>query len=306
MNNVEEQLAQEVYFLKYKYSSVVNLSKKLEILYNSLVDKLSIEEITPAKLDSIFVFIDKQYDLIFKETEGLSEEELLALTALFIVSEGKLLGTTFKKSLVGDLVSYNKDIVLGYKLSDMIMSVKGNSKAKLKNIIKANVNAKEDIKKYKSDMKNVSVNYSSDKVFTALSTYSKFLREKTRNVVEKKSALTGWISLAVLDGKTSAICVSLNKEIYTIDKYKVRSNIPNLPPRHFNCRSVVIRTTDMKRDLIDSGITFNSFLKSNSKVGVNLLGKKKYDLFIKGDYDIKSFISGDGNWFTLKELEKIL
>jgi hypothetical protein len=47
--------------------------------------------------------------------------------------------------------------------------------------------------------------------------------------------IQGWISIAVLDNRTSAICASLHNEYYPKSKYKNRFEVPNPPPRHPNC-----------------------------------------------------------------------
>jgi len=300
MKDIDDQIKQEAYFLKYKFKLLSDINKKYNLLYLEILGMIENESnFNNSKLNKLFLYIDTEYKKIEEESQKLSEEELLLISALFIKSESKLIDKKLSKDIIK--IDFKKDIVLGYNLNEMIVSNSNRSKYNLKKIIKSNVLANNELKNYKKDIKS-SVDKISFGLMTILNTYSKYNRESVRNEVDNN----GWISLAVLDSKTSSICIKLNKEIYPKKKYSSRGDIPNLPPRHFNCRSVVVRTTEKNLEEVKNGVSFTDYIKRNKVDGEKLLGKQRYKLFMESRYDIKEFISDNGQYFTLKELESIL
>ncbi len=123
-------------------------------------------------------------------------------------------------------------------------------------------------------------------------------RAAAREVIEarrdKKYKIDGWYSVAILDRKTSAICVSLHGKYYSKAEYKTRDSIPNAPPRHINCRSVLIRQevgTELQVQTADE------FLQANEEAGKGILGKKKYAIYKESGKSITSFLREDGASF---------
>jgi hypothetical protein len=49
-----------------------------------------------------------------------------------------------------------------------------------------------------------------------------------------EDGIKGWLSIAILDNRTSAICIGYNNRFYTKKKYGTRDNVPSPPPRHPN------------------------------------------------------------------------
>lgn len=136
----------------------------------------------------------------------------------------------------------------------------------------------------------------SKRIRDIIKTYSKAERERVRDRFKKSD--NGWISLAVLDSKTSAICLSLHNKIY---KVKNRSDVPNKPPRHFGCRSILV-PYEGKKD-----ITIEEYFKENDDEAKALLGERKYKLFADGKLKIKGFLDiANGRMFTIKEIEKFI
>ena len=140
-------------------------------------------------------------------------------------------------------------------------------------------------------------------------TQTKQARQEGYAKVDKKleKKVRGWISVAVLDNRTSAICIALNNKFYRKKDYATRFEVPNPPPRHPNCRSVLLtvwentRITDYKTQNIET------FLKQNPKIAEDILGKKKYRIFKTGEAKINSFIDIKGSrFFTNEEIIKKL
>jgi len=180
-------------------------------------------------------------------------------------------------------------------------SIKLKQEATKKQAIRFMVQAKEAIKdnqpiqdiidnelrKYKSNLE------------TFYRTQTKQARQDGYAKVDKKLSrkIRGWISVAVLDNRTSGICIALNNKFYLKKDYPTRFDIPNPPPRHPNCRSVLLtvwentRITDYKTQKIET------FLKQNPKIAEDILGKKKYKIFKTGKAKINSFVDIKGSRF---------
>jgi len=309
MKSIDEQIAQELYFEKYKYKVIDQLETDLKKLYEEVTTMYILsEDYSRYQIEMSIKEIERKINDIFDNVEDDSVSELSLLTAAFLATESRLLGEKFSKDLLKDVFKFDTAIVQGYTLSEMIASVKTSLTVGIRKSFISRTG-------YES-LKGSILKGTSSKMFTALSTYSKFLREETRVNTEKKSKrIKGFISLATLDNRTSPICISLDKMIYKIEEYPSRDAIPNRPPRHFRCRSIIARlyaNTKIERDalgdngknIVDGRTTFNSFLKRNPKTARDILGKKRFELFESGKYSVKDFISDRGVFFTLEELAK--
>ena len=138
-------------------------------------------------------------------------------------------------------------------------------------------------------------------------TESKAGREDAYNIRDDESLddVRGWRSVAVLDGATSAICSQLHNKFYSKKQYKARSEIPNAPPRHPNCRSVIVTVYGDGRK--DRAKSIDAFLRNNPKDGMSILGQQKYRLFIENKASVKSFGDIVGKrWYTNKQIKERL
>ena len=119
--------------------------------------------------------------------------------------------------------------------------------------------------------------------------------------------LRGWMSVAVLDSKTSAICAGYHNRFYDAKEYKARSDVPNKPPRHPNCRSILLsvwKGTDIRQF---KGQKLETFLRRNPKVAQDMMGKRKYKLWSEGKAKIDKYVDlQGGRWFTNDEIIKRL
>jgi SPP1 gp7 family putative phage head morphogenesis protein len=126
---------------------------------------------------------------------------------------------------------------------------------------------------------------------------------------ENEDLIAGVRYVAILDGRTTAICRALDGNIYPIDKGP-------RPPQHPNCRST---TVEILKDEIDSvakgprgtlnvkgGPEYNSYndwLKTQPKPFVeDVLGKKKAKLYLDGNLPLDKFVDKKGAELTLDQL----
>jgi len=116
----------------------------------------------------------------------------------------------------------------------------------------------------------------------------------------------GWISLAILDNRTSPICLSLHNKFYSAKEYSSRFDLPYQIPRHPHCRSQIITVMHGTNITNYKGLKLQTFFKNNPKMAKDILGKKKYKIFKTGNAKIERFIDIRGRLFTNKELIKRL
>ena len=125
--------------------------------------------------------------------------------------------------------------------------------------------------------------------------------------IDKEDGIKGWLSLAVLDNRTSAICIGYNNRFYTKKKYGSRANVPNQPPRHSNCRSILYTIRRGEITDVYKNIGFNMFLYDNESIGRDLMGDRKYKLWKESGSDVADFVDiSKKRFYTNEELAKRL
>lgn len=121
------------------------------------------------------------------------------------------------------------------------------------------------------------------------------------------SNIKGWLSVAVLDSRTSAICIHYHNQFYPFGKYTDRGDIPNRPPRHPRCRSILFMVpgdADVKKFKSKS---LKDFFRENPETGKDIMGKEKYRLWEGGKSKVESYIDiVGGRWYRNDEIVKRL
>lgn len=273
MANPYKEVGLEIRYENFKYLTIKEVIKKLQEI-NLFISSYDFNQLNKKDQDKIKSDLKKLLDELYLDVYNSAKKEIEEINQTlapkeeksnpFLVLSALFLGFTFKQMLErqknAQILSINKDIsFLGKVRRDTILS----ASKRIRDIIK---------------------------------TYSKAEREKVRDKFETSD--TGWISLAVLDSKTSAICLSLHNKVY---KVKNRSDVPNKPPRHFGCRTI-LEPYDGKKD-----ITIEEYFKENDDEARALLGERKYKLFADGRLKIKGFLDvANGKMFTIKEIEQFI
>lgn len=109
--------------------------------------------------------------------------------------------------------------------------------------------------------------------------------------------IKGWISIAVLDARTSVICASLHDKTYLKPEYRTRSAIPNLPPRHPNCRSIVVPMRQGFSEQSYKEQTIDTFFKRNPRLAKEFMGQAKYQIWVDSGDKLKSYFDAKRNRF---------
>lgn len=125
--------------------------------------------------------------------------------------------------------------------------------------------------------------------------------------IDKEDGIKGWLSVAVLDNRTSAICIGYNNRFYTKKKYGSRANVPDPPPRHPNCRSILYTIRGDETSEMYKNVGFDRFLSNKPEIGRDLMGDLKYKLWKDGGGDVVDFVDiNKKRFYTNEELAKRL
>ncbi len=114
--------------------------------------------------------------------------------------------------------------------------------------------------------------------------------------------------VATLDSRTSAVCRGLDGKVFPIDSGP-------RPPQHMNCRSTITYilkgipgntgTRSSFRGQVPAELTYNDWLRKQPKSFViEVLGKKKADLYLKGRLSLDRFTDKSGQEYTLADLRR--
>lgn len=115
-----------------------------------------------------------------------------------------------------------------------------------------------------------------------------------------------WVS--ALDSRTTAVCRGRDGQVYPVDSGP-------RPPGHWNCRSTTVAVLKDDPDQnsgtrasadgpVAGDLNYSGWLKTQPKAFVvDILGKDKAELFLKGGLPLSKFIDKAGNELTLPQLK---
>ncbi len=168
---------------------------------------------------------------------------------------------------------------------------------------------------YKNGILNVTRTNAERMVRTALSHTASVAKNKTFEDNIDVIPYYEWVS--TLDGRTSPTCQSRDGKVWKVGKGP-------MPPAHYNCRSTTTplfedevtstakgfnkKNIGGKRASMDGPVkadqTYNDWLGKQSKAfQVDVLGKKKAELFRKGGLSLDKFVNERGQALTLDQLK---
>lgn len=143
---------------------------------------------------------------------------------------------------------------------------------------------------------------------------------------QNADVIKGMMQLSTLDSHTTDICMAYSGAEWDLDEEPIgETKLPfnGGPPRHWNCRSVLIPITKSFEELgmqapelkgserasmdgpIDAAMTFDKFLeRKGTAFQDEMLGKGRADLWRKGTITLPQLLDQRGNPLTLAELKK--
>lgn len=199
-------------------------------------------------------------------------------------------------------------VIAGYTFNELIAQRKQTTK---KQLTKFMVSAVDAVKQGAGEatLINNEVSRYEKGMDTFYRTQTKGAREYgyAENDKKLRSNVKGWMSIAVLDNKTSAICLSLHNKFYSAEDYKTRFDIPYQIPRHPHCRSMFVTVFKDKSIQSYKGKNLETFLRQNPTQGKELMGIKKYEMFEQEKIKLTNFVDlKGGRYFTNDEIKKRL
>ncbi len=127
---------------------------------------------------------------------------------------------------------------------------------------------------------------------------------------ENADVVTGLERVATLDSRTTLICMSLDGSV-------IPSDSTDLPPYHYNCRTVVVPVIDWKRlgieppagtrastdGPVSSSTTYEEWLRDQPRAFQDqVLGPARADLFRANKVSLRDLVTQDHQVLTLSEL----
>lgn len=200
--------------------------------------------------------------------------------------------------------------------TELLKDVFGSGHVAATNIIRRGVTegiTGSQMRKALKDRFNVDNRHLATSTATAMNAIANGARNefysKNKDVINKVM----WRS--TLDSATSPICQSLDGRVWPVDEAH-----PN-PPAHPNCRSFLVPVVEgvsdkharamMRPAVVDGEAkrtrapTYGDWLsKQNKGFQEQVLGKKRTELFRKGELEFNQFFTSDGRQLTLLELEQ--
>ncbi|MDY0193580.1 MAG: phage minor head protein [Aliarcobacter butzleri] len=208
-----------------------------------------------------------------------------------------------------DNINFATTLIAGFTFNELIAQRKNTTKKQLTRFM---VQAQDAIKEQEivTQLIKDELNKYQKSIETFYRTQAKSAREVgyARNEKKLETEIKGWMSIAVLDNSTSAICMSLHNKYYEkSEQYKTRFDLPYQIPRHPNCRSMFVAVFKGKSIKFYKEKNLETFLNENEKIGKELMGIEKYRLFKEKGIKLVNFVDLKGRrFYTNGEIKKRL
>jgi hypothetical protein len=207
-------------------------------------------------------------------------------------------------------LNFNEITLFGYTFKELIAQRKQTTQKSLINfMVQVSDLAKEEPKAITA-LKNVTLEKYKNSIDNFYQTQLKDVREVAykKNDSKMMTEVKGWISIAILDNATSAICASLHNQFYEKgDLYQTRSDLPYQIPRHPHCRSMFITVFKSKSIRYYKEQTVEKFLNKNPNKAKAIMGIEKFRLFQEKKIKFVNFVDlKKKRFYTNAEIRKRL
>lgn len=308
--------------------------KQMSIAYDSALSKindrlLKTEDIAYKKrLSSLKALIEKEVSNIYEDMPTTLQDEMSPVAQLAYGSMATAIGTEFvaiPKETMKAIIDLEQVILLndkGYSISELIGKLEQAHIDKYKQIINAGLASNSGYKSIYDDLKQMNLDMMQRDLEAVTRTVLKQAITNSNAVAFDDFAdlIIGWKSVAVLDSRTTPICAGLSNKKYYKSQGYTYEKIPNKPPRHFRCRSILQPLTKISDNLeseqmqsssnnqISATDSFKDFFERQSpSFQKEWLGDSRYKLFQQGKLKFDEFIDiKNGKLFTLDEIQTIL
>jgi SPP1 gp7 family putative phage head morphogenesis protein len=302
-----------------------------------LDDLLNKGNLTPSGRKELLAAVGREIDGTYKEAYRASKRSLLDLFKDEIsyayqnveAAMGRIWRAERPSNRVAEEFVLNKPLYEDRTLHAGWAGVSVGERRRIERVIRSGISEGHTIDRIARDVRRgnvhrISRNQSRALVATAVTSVG---AQADHAVYEANGkALAGWQYVAVLDGRTTALCAHRDGTVYPV------SDTRHLPPAHFNCRSTTVpvfksweavaelegaaqvrrrnleRLTEEQKNFYD-GLTpmresYNQWLlRQPQSVQVRHLGDhKKVELFQSGKIHLDKFRTPDGASIGIREL----
>ncbi len=313
---------------RFKSKTESEYIKTLEMALQNVLGKLALDNntIETKRLKSVRNAIEKEIDEIYKKIDKTIKEDTLDFTELAYKTNTALLGVGFvgvPDKLAKKILDLDRIILMGdraFSISELLGNARANQIKRVKQIMSAGIIANDGYKNITKKLKE-SIPKSAHEIRTIVNTSIAYATDEASQELENEhiDLIDKWRSVATLDSRTTFLCASLDGKEYPKSKYPNRESIPNRPPRHFNCRSVLVPITKDwtpttrpakgdKKELVSSEMNFKEWFKRQSSAfQEGYLGKARYKLYKEDRLKIESFVDvKSGKRLKIDEIKKLV
>ena len=139
---------------------------------------------------------------------------------------------------------------------------------------------------------------------SAIATAIALIRE---SFFKKNNSIVGHIHVSVLDAATTQYCLDRHNQFWRYDKPELSTLPDSTPPGtgHYNCRSTGIPL--LRGEVVEELPTYEEWFEElPASRKEEILGKRRYELYAKGDIRIQDISDGQGNRLSLDELRQVI
>jgi hypothetical protein len=205
-----------------------------------------------------WILIDEElaFELSYNASAGaLATAPLAIKNDITAVSFNKI-----NKTQIETLLRPNRQLgSTGFTLETLLRDLENNQVKRIRHALTKGVVAKQTHSQITANIQDIFKDITKNKADAVVRTAIQDSADVARQEVYKQfdSVINGYISTAVLDDRTTPICVSLHLKKYMKNKGEsvtsLYNRIPNKPKRHLRCRSLLTPITDNTNELLESG-----------------------------------------------------
>ncbi len=319
MNNQSALFLEATAFELYDSPTFANTKEALILAVDKITAKLSRlpnDAISKKQLMEQKAYIEKFIQEAYSDTLPSMKQESADVAKVVYDSATLDIATKgIPTAVVDDLMANNRQIQ-GYDFKDLFEVTADSHARQLKTILASAVASGTPVADIIKDIRLKSENLTDGQLKTNVYTTIKDSREVARYASYEEFETLGIVDYykfnATLDFRTSSVCRGLDNKIY---KMKL-AEIPNKPPIHFNCRSVLIQVpknnfkTDNKRTSMFGQTEFDNygdwFNSIDDATKQKFMTPSKWKQYKAGNFKVTSTADLIGKKLDLSQIKNTL
>ena len=323
-----------VYIERFKTGEARKIARHLDKeVFPELIDKLmtKLRQTDPSKLKKVWAItrlkrLTASVDRII--TVGTIKAENTVVKSLMDLAEWE---ARWNKSIIEKTVPLDIDMTMpsseslrqavltttmeDHKLKTWFKAYKKSVRKGMMGAVKKGISAGEDLPTIGRRLRKVASLKRKQAEFIARTAVSSVVNNARQAVYNQNTDLVkAVLYVATLDTRTTLICINLDGKEFPVGEGP-------RPPMHFNCRSTTIPVISSWKEFgikapspatratmtgaVPAKVTYKSWLRKQSKgTQIQVLGKKRTELYRSRQVKIENFVNKDYEPLTLKKLAR--